>query len=231
MITLRKSEDRGQANFGWLNAKHTFSFGHYYDEEHMGYSALRVINDDTVESSAGFGTHGHKDMEIISYVTQGLIKHKDSMGNVKTLPKGEFQLMSAGKGVQHSEFNGSDSQQLKLLQIWIEPNELGGEPGYQQKQFGNEHGITPIVTPTGEAGTLKIKQDARLSQLILPKGESINLEVDSKRKGYVHLVEGQIEVNGIKMDAADGAKISDENALLIRNTSDDLVTALIFDLP
>jgi len=231
MITLRNAQDRGQANFGWLDSKHTFSFGSYHDESHMGFSALRVINDDTVEGGAGFGTHGHRDMEIISLVTQGVIEHKDSMGNIQSLPKGEFQLMSAGKGVQHSEYNGSQTDQLKFLQIWIQPNELGGVPSYQQKHFGNKAGLTPIITSTGEDGTLKIKQDAALSQLVLPKGESIDITIDSTRKVFIHLVDGQIALNGLAMREADGAKITDEKSLSINNTGDKVVTALIFDLP
>ena len=137
-----------------------------------GFSALRVINDDRVAPSAGFDTHGHKDMEIISFVTQGVIEHKDSMGNIQTLPKGEFQLMSAGKGVYHSEYNASDSEALTFLQIWIVPNEEGGAPGYQQKDFGRDQGLTKVITPDGADGTLKIKQQATLSQLILAPGTS-----------------------------------------------------------
>ena len=231
MITLRKAQHRGQANFGWLDSKHTFSFGSYYDESHMGFSELRVINDDTVEGGAGFGIHGHRDMEIISFVTQGVIEHKDSMGNIQSLPKGEFQIMSAGKGVQHSEYNGSKTEQLKFLQIWIQPNEVGGMPGYQQKHFGNKLGITPIITPTGDAGTLKIKQNAKLSQLLLAQRESIDIDIDSTRKIFIHLVDGQIEVNGHAMQEADGAKIAKEKSLSINNTGDTVVTALIFDLP
>ncbi|GAB5382636.1 MAG: pirin family protein [Aliiglaciecola sp.] len=231
MISLRKAEERGAANFGWLDSKHTFSFGSYYDPAHMGFSALRVINDDTVQGGAGFGTHGHKDMEIISYVTHGVIEHKDSMGNVQSLPKGEFQLMSAGTGVQHSEYNGSDTDLLKFLQIWIVPNEVGGKPGYQQKHFGNEFGLTPIITPTGENGTLKIKQDARLSQLILAPGQSITIDVDGQRKYYVHQVEGSLLVDENRLGQGDGAKIESLQSLVITNDSSQSATALVFDLP
>lgn len=231
MISLRKAEERGAANFGWLDSKHTFSFGSYYDPAHMGFSALRVINDDTVQGGAGFGTHGHKDMEIISYVTHGVIEHKDSMGNVQSLPKGEFQLMSAGTGVQHSEYNGSDTDLLKFLQIWIVTNEVGGKPGYQQKHFGNEFGLTPIITPTGENGTLKIKQDARLSQLILAPGQSITIDVDGQRKYYVHQVEGSLLVDENRLGQGDGAKIESLQSLVITNDSSQSATALVFDLP
>lgn len=231
MISLRKAEDRGVANFGWLDSKHSFSFGSYYDQDHMGFSALRVINDDTVQGGAGFGTHGHKDMEIISYVTQGVIKHKDSMGNVQSLPKGEFQLMSAGTGVQHSEYNASDSDDLKFLQIWIVPDNTGGEPGYQQKQFGNSPGLTAVITPTGENGTLKIKQDARLSQLILAPGESLTLDVNEQRKYYIHQVDGSISIDNHQVNPGDGVKIESISMLSISNDSSQNATALLFDLP
>lgn len=231
MIEIRKAQDRGRANFGWLDSKHTFSFGSYHDPQHMGYSALRVINDDTVTPGAGFGTHGHRDMEIISYVTQGVIEHKDSMGNIQSLPEGEFQLMSAGRGVQHSEYNGSQSDLLKFLQIWIIPDEQGGEPGYQQKHFGFKPGLTQVVTPTGENGTLKIKQDASLSQLIVEPEKSFEMQVDTARKYYLHLVNGQVKVNDVDLQPGDGIKIQDESHITALNTGDDKVTALLFDLP
>lgn len=231
MITLRKAEERGTANFGWLDSKHSFSFGSYYDSNHMGFSRLRVINDDTVTPGAGFGTHGHRDMEIISYVTEGVIEHKDSMGNVQSLPKGEFQLMSAGSGVQHSEYNGSKTQPLKFLQIWIEPNEFGGKPGYQQKDFGVNPGLTPVITPTGENGTLSIRQDASLSQLVLPSGESIKVNLDDTRKYYLHQVEGVITVNDHRLNTGDGVKVQQESVLLIHNVAKESAVTMLFDLP
>ncbi len=231
MITLRKAQDRGKANFGWLDSKHSFSFGSYYDAQHMGFSKLRVINDDTVAPSAGFGTHGHRDMEIISFVTHGVIEHKDSMGNVQTLPKGEFQLMSAGKGVQHSEYNGSESDDLKFLQIWIEPSEFGGNPGYQQKDFGQQFGLTPVITPDGANGTLQIKQDATLSQLILAAGETLTVSIEADRKYYVHQVEGQISVNQQDLQIGDGAKVQDTAQLVFHNAGAESAVALVFDLP
>ena len=231
MITLRKAQDRGKANFGWLDSKHSFSFGSYYDAQHMGFSKLRVINDDTVAPSAGFGTHGHRDMEIISFVTHGVIEHKDSMGNVQTLPKGEFQLMSAGKGVQHSEYNGSESDDLKFLQIWIEPSEFGGNPGYQQKDFGQQFGLTPVITPDGANGTLQIKQDATLSQLILAAGETLTASIEADRKYYVHQVEGQISVNQQELQIGDGAKVQDTAQLVFHNAGAESAVALVFDLP
>ncbi|ELV8625413.1 pirin family protein [Vibrio cidicii] len=231
MISVRQAQERGRANFGWLDSKHTFSFGSYYDPQHMGFSALRVINDDKVIPGAGFETHGHRDMEIISYVLSGTIAHKDSEGNVQTLPAGEFQLMSAGKGIYHSEFNASKADDLRFLQIWIEPNSLGGQPGYQQKDFGREPGLTPIATPDGREGTLHIKQDATLSQLILASGESLNLEVQAKRKVYVHLVSGTLSLDSTTLQPGDGAKVVDQTVLELRTSGSETVTALVFDLP
>lgn len=231
MIDIRSAGERGKANFGWLDSKHTFSFGSYYDSDHMGYSALRVINDDTVTPGAGFGTHGHRDMEIISFVTKGAIEHKDSMGNVQRLPKGEFQLMSAGKGITHSEYNGSDTEMLKFLQIWIEPETKGGEPGYQQKYFGEEQGLTAVITPTGENGTLKIKQQATVSQLYLAADTEQELTIAQGRRVYVHVVAGQLQINELKLVAGDGAKITNLDELLLTNKSEQVVIAIVFDLP
>ncbi|KGK13869.1 pirin family protein [Vibrio navarrensis] len=231
MISVRQAQERGRANFGWLDSKHTFSFGSYYDPQHMGFSALRVINDDKVIPGAGFETHGHRDMEIISYVLSGTIAHKDSEGNVQTLPAGEFQLMSAGKGIYHSEFNASKADDLRFLQIWIEPNSLGGQPGYQQKDFGREPGLTPIATPDGREGTLHIKQDATLSQLILASGESLNLAVQAGRKVYVHLVSGTLSLDSTTLQPGDGAKVVDQTELELRSSGSETVTALVFDLP
>ena len=231
MITLRHANDRGTANFGWLDSKHTFSFGHYYDPKHMGFSALRVINDDLVKPGAGFDTHGHRDMEIISYVLEGVIEHKDSEGNVQTLPAGEFQLMSAGSGIYHSEYNGSQSEDLKFLQIWIQPDTVGNKPGYQQKDFGNNTGLTAIATPDGRDGTLHIKQDATLHQLILEPGQSIELPIIKGRNVYVHQVTGQLSVDDVLLDVGDGAKVEAQNQLNFANQSSESVTALVFDLP
>ncbi|MBE4618189.1 pirin family protein [Vibrio navarrensis] len=231
MISVRQAQERGRANFGWLDSKHTFSFGSYYDPQHMGFSALRVINDDKVIPGAGFETHGHRDMEIISYVLSGTIAHKDSEGNVQTLPAGEFQLMSAGKGIYHSEFNASKADDLRFLQIWIEPNSLGGQPGYQQKDFGREPGLTPIATPDGREGTLHIKQDATLSQLILASGESLSLAVQAGRKVYVHLIRGTLSLDSTTLHTGDGAKVVDQTVLELRSSGSETVTALVFDLP
>lgn len=231
MITVRHANDRGRANFGWLDSKHSFSFGSYYDPQHMGFSELRVVNDDVVEPNAGFDTHGHRDMEIISYVLQGVIAHKDSEGNVKTLPAGEFQLMSAGKGIYHSEYNASDSETLRFLQIWIQPNTFGNKPGYQQKDFGQEKGLTTIATPTGENVTLHIKQDATLHQLILDANSELSIAIESGRNVYVHQVEGELKVDNTTLTSGDGAKVEQQSTIVFRNDSDKPTTALVFDLP
>jgi redox-sensitive bicupin YhaK (pirin superfamily) len=231
MIDIRLAADRGHANFGWLDSKHTFSFGSYHDPKYMGYSALRVINDDEIEPGAGFGTHGHKDMEIISFVTQGVIAHKDSMGNVINMPAGEFQLMSAGTGVTHSEYNASQSEPLHLLQIWIVPSSKGGKPSYQQKNFGEHQGLTQIVTPTGENGTLAIKQDARLNQVLLAPGTSIRVDIDKQRHIYLHQVDGTLDVNQQRLHTGDGAQVTQLDSLLLANNSKVPSVALMFDLP
>lgn len=230
MISIRRSNERGGANFGWLDSKHTFSFGSYYDERHMGFSALRVINDDRVTPGAGFATHGHRDMEIISYVLDGEIAHKDSEGNVASLPPGEFQLMSAGSGIRHSEFNPSDTKPLHFLQIWIEPNVTGEAPGYQQKDFGSKQGLTLAVSPDGEAGSLVIKQDARLYQLLLDGNTSAELLASTKRKYYVHVINGELAIEGEIVKPGDGAKIEGISSLVMV-AQQKAVKALVFDLP
>ena len=231
MITLRHASERGIANFGWLDSKHSFSFGIYYDPQHMGFSALRPINDDSVSPSAGFATHGHRDMEIISYVLEGSIAHKDSEGNVEVLPAGEFQLMSAGSGITHSEYNASATEPLKFLQIWIQPNTLGNTPGYQQKNFGQAVGLTTIATPTGENGTLQIKQNATLSQLILAPKSEITYQIATDRKMYVHQVAGELNIEDQQLTIGDGAKLTDMTTVTLVNPTDTQATALIFDLP
>jgi quercetin 2,3-dioxygenase len=230
MINIRRSNQRGGADFGWLKSKHTFSFGNYYDERQMGFSALRVINDDQVAADSGFDTHGPRDMEIISYVLDGEIAHKDSAGNVATLPPGEFQLMSAGSGIRHSEFNPSQTKELHFLQIWIQPNVYGQTPGYQQKDFGSKKGLTLAVSPDGEAGSLVIKQDARLYQLLLDANTSAELPVSTRRKYYVHVINGELAIEGEIVKPGDGAKIEDVSSLVMR-AQQKSVKALVFDLP
>lgn len=230
MLEFRASKDRGAASFGWLNSKHTFSFGRYYDPTQMGFSALRVINDDEVAPAAGFDTHGHQDMEIISYVLQGEIAHKDSAGNIKTLPAGEFQLMSAGKGIYHSEFNASDSNNLKFLQIWIQPNQFGGAPGYQQKAFERQNGLNLIISPDGRDGSLQMKQNAFLHQLILPQGEQLALPVQADRRYYLHLITGSLQLGEHRLNPGDGIKVAQLSSLSAE-ALEGPVEALWFDLP
>lgn len=230
MIQIRHSHERGHANFGWLDSRHTFSFGNYYDPQQMGFSALRVINDDRVTPGAGFSTHGHRDMEIISYVLDGAIAHKDSEGNIATLPAGEFQLMSAGSGIQHSEFNPSAKNSLHFLQIWIQPNVYGQTPGYQQKDFGRNQGLTLVVSPDGEKGSLTIKQDARLYQLLLNANTSAELPAIRSRKYYVHVIDGELRVNDEVVKPGDGAKLEDIENLLLQ-AQGNAVKAIVFDLP
>jgi redox-sensitive bicupin YhaK (pirin superfamily) len=230
MIQIRHSHERGHANFGWLDSHHTFSFGSYCDPQQMGFSALRVINDDRVTPGAGFSTHGHRDMEIISYVLDGEIAHKDSEGNIATLPPGEFQLMSAGSGIQHSEFNPSEKNPLHFLQIWIQPNVYGQTPGYQQKEFGREQGLTLVVSPNGDKGSLVIKQDARLYQLLLDANTQSQLAADTSRKYYVHVIDGELLVNDEVVKPGDGAKLESIESLVMK-AQENAAKALVFDLP
>jgi redox-sensitive bicupin YhaK (pirin superfamily) len=230
MLNIRPSSQRGSANHGWLNSQHTFSFANYYDSAHMGFSKLRVINEDIVQPAKGFGTHGHRDMEIISYVLEGNIAHKDSQGNVRTLPPGEFQLMSAGSGITHSEYNHSNTDVLKFLQIWIEPNVTGQMPGYQQKDFGQSEGLTHIISPDGINGTLRVKQDMHLHQLILSAAQQTNLTSKLPNQ-YVHVISGKLDINSVEIAAGDGVKITDESNLVFKSISAQTVKALVFELP
>lgn len=230
MLEIIRANQRGRAHFGWLKSQHTFSFGDYYNPQQMGFSALRVINDDEVAPGAGFSTHGHRNMEIISYVLRGKIAHKDSAGNEEILPAGEFQLMSAGKGIYHSEYNASQTEILKFLQIWIEPNQRDGEPGYQQKDFGNQAGLTWVITPDGRDGTLRIKQDAALAQLLLTKEQVLDFPVQAGRAYYLHLIQGELALANVTLAAGDGLKIAAVDKLQGVVTQGPL-RALWFDLP
>jgi quercetin 2,3-dioxygenase len=230
MFEVIRSNERGGASFGWLNSKHTFSFGNYYNPKQMGFSALRVINDDQVAPGAGFQTHSHANMEIISYVLQGTIAHKDSAGNQEVLPAGEFQLMSAGRGIAHSEFNASRTAPLKFLQIWIQPNEFDGEPGYQQKKFGEAHGLTEVITPDGREGTLRIKQDASLSQLLLTEGDELDFAMQADRAYYLHIIEGELTLEQNQLKPGDGIKLVKIDKLKVIATRGS-VRVLFFNLP
>jgi redox-sensitive bicupin YhaK (pirin superfamily) len=229
MIKIRHSNERGPADHGWLQSRHTFSFAGYYDPEHMGVSALRVINDDKVAPGKGFATHSHQDMEIISYVKHGSIEHKDSMGNVERLPTGEFQLMSAGTGVTHSEYNPSITEPLEFLQIWIEPNVHGIEPGYQQKRFATTAGLQLIASADARDGSLLLHQDASLYQLLLNTEQSATYTLAPGRSVYVHVVSGAISVNGEQLHEGDGATVTAVEVVeFVGNQNSE---ALVFDLP
>lgn len=228
MKYIRKSADRGKANFGWLDSKHSFSFGNYYDKKHMGVSVLRVINDDMVMPGKGFGEHGHRDMEIISYVIEGALQHEDSTGNSYKVPAGDVQRMSAGRGVLHSEFNASQKDKVKFLQIWIQPNVTGIKPSYEQKSIRQRGQLTSLVNPNGDNGALSINQDASMSRLMLTKGEGITLNTD-QRTGYLHIIKGQLKANGEEFSAGDGFAVEPEQVLDIK--ADSSIEALWFDLP
>lgn len=238
MFYYRSAESRGKANFGWLNSQHSFSFGHYYDASHMGISVLRVINDDWVAPGMGFDAHGHRDMEIISYIQEGSIEHKDSMGNRHILSAGEVQRMSAGSGIMHSEFNASPTEPLKFLQIWITPNVTGIKPSYEQMPITQSSTMTALVTPDGRDGSLSIHQDASLYRLKLKAGESYDLttrgKIENERIGYLHVLEGAAsgknsENINQELKAGDGLGIIKDQLSII--AAEEGLLALWFDLP
>ncbi len=228
MITLRRSGDRGHANFGWLDSRHTFSFANYYDPRHMGISALRVINDDWVKAGMGFDTHPHRDMEIISYVLSGSIEHKDTMGFHTVLKAGDIQVISAGTGIRHSEYNPSQTDDLNFLQIWIQPNVSGIKPSYQEKSFVNSNGITLVASADGREDSLPINQDASLYKLNFDQ-QSTRFETVFGKNYYLHIAQGELDVNGTAMSAGDGATITNESLLTLDIV--DSVDALLFELP
>ena len=231
MLQVRKSQERGYADHGWLRSFHSFSFAGYYDPAHMGFGNLRVINEDRVAAGAGFGTHGHRDMEIISYVLSGELAHKDSMGNIESIPPGDVQRMSAGRGVMHSEFNHKADQTTHFLQIWIEPKERGIAPGYEQKQFSDaeKRGTLRLVaSPDGHDGSVTVNADARLFAGLFDGSETASLALDPQRKSYVHLVRGELEVNGQKLSGGDAAMLEGESQLTLGAGKDAEV--LVFDL-
>jgi len=231
MLTLRKSSERGYADHGWLKSFHSFSFAGYYDPNHMGFGNLRVINEDRIAPGTGFGTHGHRDMEIISYVLEGNLAHKDSMGHVEGIPPGDVQRMSAGRGVMHSEFNHAPAEVTHFLQIWIEPNVTGIPPSYEQKSFSaaEKRGrLRLVASPEAEDGAVRIHADARVYAGLFNGGESFDLALDPRRKGYVHVARGEVEVNGRKLAVGDAAKLENEGAVRLSNGRDAEV--LVFDL-
>jgi redox-sensitive bicupin YhaK (pirin superfamily) len=230
---IRKANERGHANHGWLDSFHTFSFGDYYDPAQMGFSALRVINEDRVSAGQGFGTHGHRDMEIISYVVEGALEHKDSIGTGSVINAGDVQVMSAGSGIRHSEFNPSASTPVHFLQIWVLPNATNHTPRYDQKTFtaDDKRGRARlVVSGNGRDGSLMIHQDADIYAALLDAGASLHHELRQERRGWIQLVSGALDVNGTKLNSGDGLAISDETALTLRADKDDS-EFLIFDLP
>ena len=231
MLTLRKSQDRGFADHGWLKSHHSFSFAGYHDPNHMGFGNLRVINEDRIAPGTGFGTHGHRDMEIISYVLSGNLAHKDNMGNVKGIPPGDVQRMSAGQGVQHSEFNHAPNDTTHFLQIWITPNVSGIAPSYEQKTFADaeKRGVLRLVVSSdGAQGSVTVHADASVYAGLFDGAESAILPLNPARKGYVHLVRGALQVNGQTLASGDAALLAGESQLELTHGSDAEV--LVFDL-
>ncbi|SFO45646.1 hypothetical protein SAMN05428971_4068 [Candidatus Pantoea varia] len=229
MIYVRKAEERGHANHGWLDSWHTFSFASYHDANFMGFSALRVINEDVIDGGQGFGTHPHKDMEILTYVLSGTVEHQDSMGNKEQIPAGEFQIMSAGTGVRHSEYNASESDPLHLYQIWIIPERTGIEPRYDQRRFPDIKGRQLVLSPDAREGSLKVYQDMTLSRWVLAAGEQDNVAIDAGRRIWIQVVKGDVTVNGNAVTTSDALAIWDESALTIEASS--AAEVLLFDLP
>ncbi|KQQ71556.1 quercetin 2,3-dioxygenase [Xanthomonas sp. Leaf131] len=232
MLNVRKSETRGRAEHGWLSSRHTFSFASYHDPRHMGVGPLRVINEDKVQPGEGFGTHAHRDMEIISYVLAGALEHKDSMGTGSVLHYGDVQRMSAGSGVSHSEFNHSASEPVHFLQIWVMPERNGIEPSYEEKHFdadSKRNQLRLIASPAGEAGSLRLHQDARLYASILDGDVGLQHPLAQGRIGYVQVVRGSLSVNGQALSAGDALQITGEPELMLADARDAEV--LVFDLP
>ena len=231
MLTLRKSEERGLADHGWLKSFHSFSFAEYFDPQHMGWGNLRVINEDRIAPGTGFDTHGHRDMEIISYVLSGNLAHQDSMGNIKGIPPGDVQRMSAGSGVRHSEFNHAEGEQTHFLQIWIEPNVRGIAPSYEQKTVpdaAKRGQLALVAAPEAASHTVKIHADARLYAGLFEGAESAQLSLDPARKAYVFLIRGRLQVNGQDLNAGDAAMLQAEPSLTLTQGQDAEV--LVFDL-
>jgi quercetin 2,3-dioxygenase len=219
MITIRKSQDRGHANHGWLDSYHSFSFAEYYDPAHMGYSTLRVINEDDIAEGAGFGMHAHRDMEIVTYILSGQLRHQDSMGNTSTISAGDVQRMTAGSGVRHSEFNASTSDAVHLLQIWILPAELSLPPSYEEKHFSvsdKKNQWRLIVSPDGSDDSITIHQNARLYASVLDEGMTLDVPLLDGHQNYLQLASGTIVLNGIELNAGDAVMIENENRVMIQ---------------
>jgi redox-sensitive bicupin YhaK (pirin superfamily) len=232
MFAIRHASERGHANHGWLDSYHTFSFASYYDPKHMGFSNLRVINDDTVAPGGGFATHGHTDMEIISYVLEGALEHKDSMGNGSVIRPGDVQRMSAGTGVRHSEYNHSSAEPVHFLQIWLQPNKRGVQPEYDQKHFSVDQRrgrLVLFVSPDGRFGSIATHQDAFLYGTVLEAGDVLEHSLETGRRAYIHVARGQVKVNGQTLNRGDGLAVEDQ--LVLRFEGVDAAEVLLFDLP
>jgi quercetin 2,3-dioxygenase len=232
MITIRKAEERGHFDHGWLDTYHTFSFGSYHEPEQMGFRSLRVINDDIIAGSMGFGTHGHADMEIITYVLDGELAHKDSTGGGGVLIPGDVQHMTAGSGVRHSEFNNTKSP-ARILQVWILPEKRGLAPSYEQTYYTEEertNSLRLVAAGDPKDGSLKVHQDIRLFASLLEKGKELTYDLDQNRYGWIQVAKGSVTLNGKVLKAGDGASISNESKLEIAGTSEDRAEFLLFDL-
>jgi quercetin 2,3-dioxygenase len=232
MLEIRRASDRGYADHGWLRSFHSFSFADYRDPRHVEFGALRVINEDRVVPGAGFGTHGHRDMEIVSYVLEGELAHKDSTGTSSVIRPGDVQRMSAGSGVRHSEFNGSHEKPVHFLQIWIQPDVLGIDPGYEQRYFSPDEKrgrLRLVASPDGADGSVRIRQDARIYAGLFDAAERGNLEVAAGRRIYVHVARGRVTANGESLATGDALKLTDTTMLALSDGVDAEV--LVFDLP
>ncbi len=233
MLTIRRSEDRGHFDHGWLDTRHTFSFADYHDPAHMGFRALRVVNEDRVRPGKGFGTHPHRDMEILSYVLEGALEHRDSMGNGSVVRPGEVQRMTAGTGVTHSEFNPSREEPLHFLQIWIVPERRGLAPGYEQKRFSPEERrgrLRLVASPDGADGSVRLHQDARVHAALLARGAEATHRLAPGRHAWVQVARGEVSIAGERLRAGDGASTSDAGELALRGEGDGEAEVLVFDL-
>jgi quercetin 2,3-dioxygenase len=229
MISVRRSHDRGHANFGWLDSRHTFSFGAYHDPAHMGFGPLRVINDDRVAGGAGFGEHGHADMEIISYVLDGGLAHNDSLGNGSVIRPGDVQRMSAGRGIRHAEFNASESAPVHFLQIWIEPEKRGLDPGYEQRTFDDLDGALRLIgSRDGRDGSVTVRQDIDIYAGKLVPGATASVALKLDRQAWLHVAEGEIGLGDLVLQAGDGAAITQQSAIALKAISPAQI--LLFDV-
>ena len=232
MITLRRSEERGRAEHGWLDSRHSFSFADYYDPRHMGFGPLRVLNEDRVQPGTGFGTHGHRDMEILTWVLEGRLEHKDSTGSGSTIGPGDLQRMSAGRGVQHSEYNASRTEPVHFLQIWIEPNDTGIPASYEEKRIDAAEmrgRLRLVASPDGRDGSVTIHQDAAVFVARLDGADTARHELAPGRRAYVHVARGAVEVNGTPLAASDAAMIAGARAVTLSGAA--AAEVLLFDLP